>query len=217
MSEHQLSFLSASSLDACDLNAVDHGVVVHQPAPATVLASVDLSERIVDDWVFGLGFTNWKAVIDHALQTGHYEIHASGEDDRYGLRKHGYRYAPIPRLPRSGVTYIQQQLLNLASERLKQKKPAAIRHTPVTAGLAYRCLVSNGVFQVEVSGPSLQISFTLPVAHLEFSDHDPRCSSALTNQVASLLGSEGLSDHAAQCAVARMISAHLMRLVSTYK
>lgn len=99
MSELQLSFLETAPAEF-DVNAVDDGVVAAGKATQGS-AALSLSQRSVDDWVFGLGFTNWKNVIDHAIQTGHYELF-SAEDGVSGLKKHGYRYAPIPRLPAGG-------------------------------------------------------------------------------------------------------------------
>lgn len=126
MSHQQLSFLSAEP-SAFDVNSIDDGVILAYASRAES-ASKELSSRPVDDWVFGLGFTNWKALIDHALRTSHYEL-VDPVGGACALRKHGYRYAPIPRLPPMGMRYVQQRLLVLAGER----KGLLSRHEKMTA------------------------------------------------------------------------------------
>lgn len=115
MSHQQLSFLSTEP-SAFDVNSIDDGLILGH-ATAGESASHVLSTRYVDDWVFGLGFTNWKALLDHALRTGHHELVAL-EGGAGALRKHGYSYAAIPRLPAMGMRYVQQRLLVMACERL---------------------------------------------------------------------------------------------------
>ena len=89
MNDQQLSFLCAEPA-AFDVNAVDDAVIRPGMLGAGAVATL-LAQRAVDDWVLGLGFTNWKALLDHALHSGHYELYSS-DNDSVGLRKHGYRY-----------------------------------------------------------------------------------------------------------------------------
>lgn len=219
MFDHQLSLLTTNSLDAVDVNAVDHGVVTERNISNHHIAADELARWTVDDWVFGLGVTNWKAVVDRALQTGHFELFRS-EEGRLGLRKHGYRYAPIPRLPSPAVTYIQQQLLHMAAARLsKQKKNAEHSHfKPVAKGLSCCCVVSNGVVHVQVApGNGGLVSMHCSVDELAFSDRDPRTTDSLAGQFQVFLAAAGLTDFSAHCAVAKVVANHLVRLAASSK
>lgn len=83
-------------------------------------ASAALAARIVDDRVLHMGMTNWKAVIDRALDTGHTELFDS-DHGRQGLRKHGYRYSPLPLLPERAVEYVKGRVLSLGANKLTKK------------------------------------------------------------------------------------------------
>lgn len=217
MSKHQLSLLQTVTFAPCDVNAVDHGHLYPSSIPASQDVSADLASRAVDDWVFGLGFTNWKTVIDHALQTGHLELFPADESGFYGLRKHGYRYAPISRLPRSGVTYIQQQLLNRAADRVTHSKSTPHRATPFGSGYAYKCVVSCGTCLVEISGTADPIRVAVPVAQLAFSDDAPWSTASLRAQVDALLANAGMTDNEVRMEAAKLTTAHLTRLASSQK
>lgn len=167
MSDQQLSFLN-SEPSAFDVNAVDDGVI----GPGTFRegsVATFLSRRPVDDWVLGLGFTNWKTLIDHALQTGHYELFPC-EAGGLGLRKCGFRYAPIPRLPDGGSTYILQRLLVIASARndLCGRQEKLISAAP---DFAHKCVIEKGFCDLTVKQAGEVIRVAVPVEELHFDDH----------------------------------------------
>lgn len=80
----------------------------------------ELSAMVVDDRVLSQGITTWRNLIDFAIRTGHTELFAS-EDDRQGLRRPGFRYAPINRLPERGPEYVKDVLAGQLATRLEQK------------------------------------------------------------------------------------------------
>lgn len=210
MSEQQLSFLSAEP-SVFDVNAIDNGSICAS-MPIEGQASVSLAQRSVDDWVFGLGFTNWKTVIDHALRTGHYELYAS-DDGCMGLRKYGYRYSPIPRLPKGAITYIQQQLLVIASDR----KNAAYteryeRMFSVGSDLAYKCVVKHGACDVTIKQNEAIFRTAITTDQLNFSDaskDDPMHLAIQLEQVLATVGVKG--SHAVMC-VAKALAQHIIRI-----
>lgn len=187
MSEQQLSFLS-SELSSFDVNAVDEGVI-NESSPIMGSAASALSKRSVDDWVFGLGFTNWKAVIDHALRTGHFELYRS-EEGNLGLRKHGYRYAPIPRLPSGGATYIQQRLLSIASERNAAPSRQERMFSPAP-DFSHKFVVEHGVCDVTIKQSGTVLRASIEVEHLNLSDLNNDDASHLAVQLESVLASAG--------------------------
>lgn len=212
MIDQQLSFLISADLNACDVNAVDCGVILPGPASApTQFAAQLLAERTVDDWVFGLGFTNWKVVIDHALQTGHYELYDS-EDGLQGLRKHGYRYAPIPRLPVAGSIYIKQQLLLIACAKLNRKRLPAERFIPVSEGVTYKCTVTTNTCDVQVKTGPNTYQASIAVSELCFSELAQDDVPGLTLQFTALLSSAGCTQPLPLKSAARAIAIHLARL-----
>lgn len=211
----QLSFFATAAIDACDINAVDAGVIHSRPA-LTPEAAKELADRTVDDWVFGLGFTNWKAVIDHAIQTAHFELFAS-EDGLYGLRKYGFRNAPIPRLPRSGVTYIQQQLLIIAGERQGKKAASAPRLITVSNSAAFKCIIASGDCRVIAIVDGEKHSVTVSVSDLQFSDTDARSIATLAGQLEAVLGQSGVESEASKHALGKAVAHHLLSIIATLK
>lgn len=150
----QLNLFAAPAKPArIDINSVDARSNLKPDDSGRRQAADALAERIVDDRVFSLGITNWKKVIDCALSTGHTEIY-KGEDDRPGLRKSGYRYAPLPRLPERAVEYIKGRLLVMGVEALTQKK----RSMPVERG----DLPAGGSFSVKAGPPGIEIAIRAP-------------------------------------------------------
>jgi hypothetical protein len=212
MIDQQLSFLISADLNACDVNAVDCGVIIPGSASVpTQFAALLLAERTVDDWVFGLGFTNWKVVIDHALQTGHYELYDS-EDGLQGLRKHGYRYAPIPRLPVAGAIYIKQQLLLIACAKLSRKRLPAERFISAGEGVSYKCSVTSNTCDVQVKiGPNTYQA-SVAVNELCFSELAQEDVPSLTLQFSAVLSNAGCPQGLPLNSAARAIAIHLARL-----
>jgi len=181
MIDKQLSFLSTEP-SAFDVNAVDHGVI-HDGHSYKGSAALCLAQRHVDDCVFGLGFTNWKVVIDHALSSNHYEL--CEVDGRLGLRKHGFRYAPIPTLPSGGAAYVQQRLLAIASER----KASPGRHEKMvvlTPDFAHKIVVEASACDLTIKQNGSVIRACILVDHVSFSDtsiSDPEPVSIQLEQV----------------------------------
>ncbi|MAG65049.1 MAG: hypothetical protein CMK74_04140 [Pseudomonadales bacterium] len=93
-----------------DVNSINGNKRLVPDTRPRLSAGAALKLRIVDDRVFSVGITTWKALIDLAIDTGHIEIFPS-EDGRPGLRKPGYLYAPLPRLPDRAVEYVKTRLL----------------------------------------------------------------------------------------------------------
>lgn len=207
MTDQQLSFLSAEP-SAFDVNAVDDGII--RPASSRQgSAASHLGQRSVDDWVFGLGFTNWKSVIDHALRSGHYELYAS-EDGCHGLRKHGYRYAPIPRLPASGVCYILQRLLVIAAARNVDRA----RHEKmivVTSGFAHKSVIQAGVCDLTIKQEGLVIKACVQVEDLGFDDSRNDCSQ-LAIQLMRILANAGAQEGPLLANGCKSLANHLVRM-----
>lgn len=209
MSDQQLSFLSAEP-SAYDLNAVDDGIIRPTPASDGSVASV-LAQRSVDDWVFGLGFTNWKTVIDHALSTGHFELYSS-DDGCLGLRKHGYRYAPIPRLPTGGATYIQQRLLLIVSARNADRG----RHEKmVVAGpeFAHKCVVEGGVCDLTVKQGAAVVRAFIQVDELNF-DESANELHQLAEQLAHILTKAGALEGTQLAQGCKSLANHMVRMAN---
>ncbi len=68
-----------------------------------------LSEMVVDDRVLRLGKTSWKNLLDTAIATGHTELYESSQGE-FGLRKPGFRFGPIARVPDIAVPYLRERL-----------------------------------------------------------------------------------------------------------
>lgn len=207
MSDQQLSFLSAEPA-AFDVNAVDDPII-RPITPGTGSAATLLSQTSVDDWVLGLGFTNWKTLIDHALQSGHYELHAS-EDGHVGLRKHGYRYAPIPRLPAGGAAYIQQRLLIIASTRnaVRGRQERLIAAGP---DFAYKVVIVSGLCDLTVKQGGEVIRCGIEVESLAFEDQlgEP---SLLAEQLTRTLAIAGAGEGGQLDAGCKSLASHITRM-----
>ncbi len=154
----QLNLFAAPPKPAkIDINSVNARSSLKPDDSGRRLAADALAERIVDDRVFSLGVTNWKKVIDYALSTGHTEIF-DGEDNRPGLRKAGFRYAPLPRLPERAVEYIKGRLLVMGAEALAQRK----RRLNADRG----SLPSGGTFAVKAGQAGVEIDIRTPGADM---------------------------------------------------
>lgn len=209
MSDQQLSFLNAEP-SAFDVNAVDDGIIRTVIFPAGSAAS-HLAQSSVDDWVFGLGFTNWKSVIDHALRSGHFELYLT-EDGCEGLRKHGYRYAPIPRLPAGGVCYILQRLLVLASARNSER----VRHEKmivVTPEFAHKSVIEGGVCDLTIKQGSMVIRTCVQVDELAFDDSLNDCAQ-LIEQLARILVNAGAHEGQLLVKGCKSLALHLARMAT---
>jgi hypothetical protein len=209
MSELQLTFLDASPAEF-DVNAVDDGVVSGGGAVEGAAAQA-LSQRPVDDWVFGLGFTNWKNVIDHAIQTGHYELFAA-DDGVPGLKKHGFRYAPIPRLPAGGAAYVQQRLLVIAAQR---GEAFGRNERMIQAGpeVLHKCVVEKGLCDLMIKVDGEVVRASVMVEQLNFPDQakaDPGC---LAIQIARVLENSGARADQRLDKACMSLAAHLLRVV----
>jgi hypothetical protein len=105
---------------AFDINRLDGTRKSVGTAPSRGSAESALASRVVDDRVFQMGMTNWKAVIDRAIFMGHTELFDS-EFGRLGLRKHGFRYSPVPLLPERGAEYVKSCALIIGASKLSKK------------------------------------------------------------------------------------------------
>lgn len=69
-----------------------------------------LAKLTVLDRVLHLGMTNWRALLDRALDLGHTQLYTTGPG-YLGLRKPGLRFGPVSRLPSRGAEYVKQRLM----------------------------------------------------------------------------------------------------------
>ena len=208
MSEMQLSFLSTEPT-AFDVNAVDDGLI-HISAPHDCAISQALAHRAVDDCVFGLGFTNWKCLIDHALLTGHFDLYEA-DGGHLGLRKHGYKHAPIPRLPAGAASYIQHHLLTLASDR----SATAGRHErmiSVASDFAHKCEIADGVCNLTVKQAGVVIRTTVQVQDLIFSDTKANDTFPLAKQLERILVLAGAEVGETLTKGCKSLAAHILQV-----
>ncbi|HHH9443128.1 TPA: hypothetical protein ACP32N_005116 [Pseudomonas aeruginosa] len=112
-------------------------------------AAAELAEMVVDDRVLSQGITTWRKLIDFAIRTGHTELYDS-EDGRQGLRRPGFRYAPIARLPERAPEYVKEVLSGQLAARL-EKQNAQFATGRLTADESYK-------IQVTMEGSTFQIS-----------------------------------------------------------
>lgn len=208
MSDMQLSFLSAEAA-TFDINAVDDGVI-RDSGPYSGSAALFLSQRPVDDCVFGLGFTNWKALIDHALRSGHFELFSLAES-HIGLRKHGFRHAPIPRLPPAGVTYVLQRLLSLAADR----SVSLGRHDKMVSvgnDVSHKVVLEKGLCWITVKQGNNVVRTSASIELLAFSDTAKNDPDPIAIQVERLLCNAGAVEDMAMRNGCRSIASHILRI-----
>jgi hypothetical protein len=211
MRDQQLSFLAIES-SQFDVNAVDDGVISPAPhLPVYGSVALALAQRAVDDWVFCLGFTSWKAVIDHAILTGHHEIYNS-EDGVLGLRKHGYRYAPIPRLPAGGATYTQQRLLSITSEQ-NIASGRNERMVAATPEFSHKCVIEGGICNLTVKQGSAVFRAATSVDQLSFSDRAKSDAVHLSVQLNAVLVQAGTAKGIQLNQGCLSLATHILRIV----
>ncbi|MGF6282003.1 hypothetical protein ABH908_000510 [Pseudomonas frederiksbergensis] len=109
-----------------------------------------LARMVVQDRALGLGITNWKVLIDSAINTGHVELYVS-EGISQGLRKPGLRFGPIACMPDIGPEYVKRYLMS------KQLAKAAKKTEPVKSGR----ISAGGTMKVECILSAELILFTL--------------------------------------------------------
>ena len=108
-----------------------------------------LARMVVQDRALGLGITNWRVLIDSAINTGHIEIYTS-EGNSQGLRKPGLRFGPIACMPDIGPEYVKRCLM------AKQLAKAAKKTDPVKSGR----VSTGGTMKVECVLGAEAIIFT---------------------------------------------------------
>lgn len=108
-----------------------------------------LARMVVQDRALGLGITNWRMLIDSAINTGHVELYA-GEGNSQGLRKPGLRFGPIACMPDIGPEYVKRCLM------AKQLAKAAKKTDPVKSGR----ITAGGTMKVECVLGAEVIHFT---------------------------------------------------------
>lgn len=208
MSEMQLFFLSAEAA-TFDINSVDDGFILDSDSSCGSAAHY-LSHRPVDDCVLGLGFTNWKALIDHALRSGHFELFTC-VDGGIGLRKYGYRHGPIPRLPAAGVTYVLQRLLSLAADR---DGSLGRNDKMVSAGndFSHKLVVEQGQCCITIKRDDALVRTSLNIEQLAFSDTAKSDPDPIAMQVERLLCNAGAVECVALRIACRSIATQILRI-----
>jgi hypothetical protein len=153
-----------------DVNRLDAVRLNEDHMPTSGSAASALSTRTVDDRVFHMGMTNWKAVIDRALLLGHSELHDSGTG-RQGLRKHGHRFSPIPLLPARAAEYVKERLLLTGATKLtKTSKVRLGCSASLPNGMQLKVsLTSNGT-EVFIADGAQRISILISFEVTPFSD-----------------------------------------------
>jgi len=153
-----------------DINRLDTARKAVDPAPARGSAESVLAARVVDDRVFHMGMTNWKAVIDRAIFLGHTELFDS-EFSRQGLRKHGYRYSPVPLLPERAVEYVKSRTLLIGAGKLSKKMRDQLGCiTDLAKGKKLKSMVSHASFELCVLEGDHQIAVQVLFEQVAFSD-----------------------------------------------
>lgn len=108
-----------------------------------------LARMVVQDRALGLGVTNWRMLIDSAINTGHVELYP-GEGNTQGLRKPGLRFGPIASMPDIGPEYVKRCLM------AKQLAKAGKQTDPVKSGR----VTAGGTMKVECVLGAEAIHFT---------------------------------------------------------
>jgi hypothetical protein len=210
MLDSQLSFLTCNPA-SFDLNSVDDGFLLESSHRAGHVKTT-LARSPVDDCVFGLGFTNWKCLIDHALLTGHFELHQT--DERFiGLRKFGIRYSPIPRIPNAGVVYIQRRLLAIAAERrISLGRHERMIH--LTSGdFQYKCVLQDGNCDITIKQCGVVIRGSILIEDLEFCGSALNICVDLARQLEQMLVYAGAHPDKLLNAGAKSLAEYILRVV----
>lgn len=155
---------------AFDINRLDATRNTVGPASTRGSAESALAERVVDDRVFNMGMTNWKAVIDRAILLGHTELFDS-EFNRQGLRTHGHRYSPVPLLPERAVEYVKSRVLVIGARKLTKKTRDQLGvTTELASGKALLVKLSATTVELSVSLDDQVVSLQVAFEEIAFSD-----------------------------------------------
>lgn len=167
----QLALLNIPESTATfDVNRLDGVRMNNDQLPAFGTAASALSARTVDDRVFHMGMTNWKAVIDRALLLDHTELFDS-DFGRQGLRKHGYRYSPVPLLPARAVEYVKGCVLLMGANKLTNKARSRLGCTAaLTNGMHLTVTVIGSGTEIFVADGAQLSSVQLRFDEISFSD-----------------------------------------------
>lgn len=149
----QLPLFKGSGPAAYDVNSINGNKRLVPDTRPRLSAGAALKLRVVDDRVFSVGITTWKALIDLAIDTGHTELFES-EDERSGLRKPGFLYAPLPRLPDRAAEYVKTRLLarGAAAYLSKRANPRKVS-TELTGSRNVTVEVKGDCLAVWISSP----------------------------------------------------------------
>lgn len=142
--------------------------------PTGIAAGEALSRMIVDDRVLFLGMTNWRALLDRAITSGHTELYPS-EDGRQGLRKPGFRFGPITRMPEQGHEYVKRAVLALKLQKALSAG-VALKSVRITVWETIKLdLVAraSGILIVVYEGRKAAASLELAFADLPFTTGSP--------------------------------------------
>lgn len=153
-----------------DINRLDATRKTVGVAASRGSAESALASRVVDDRVFHMGMTNWKAVIDRAIMLGHTELFNS-DFGRQGLRKHGFRYSPVPLLPERAVEYVKSRTLSIGASKLTKKLCGQLgRTTELAKGKRLKITVNLTNIEVSVSEGDQTTSIQVMFDQIAFSD-----------------------------------------------
>lgn len=169
----QLQLFKGTGPAAYDVNSVNNNKRLVPDTRPRLSAGAALKLRVVDDRVFSVGITTWKALIDLALDTGHTELFAS-EDERQGLRKPGYLYAPLPRLPDRAAEYVKTRLLakGAAAYLSKRSNPRKVS-TELADDISLTVVIKDDCLALQISHNSeAAISWELQHCAFPFTDGD---------------------------------------------
>lgn len=140
-------FLSAKPAEAFVNKPGKHSHMdLHAMSPVGLSASDALALMVVEDRTLGLGITNWRILIESAINTGHTELYVS-DGGNQGLRKPGLRFGPIARMPGVGPEYVKRYLLGKQLAKAAQKSDP-VKSGRVTAedGVKVECTLGGGTF-----------------------------------------------------------------------
>lgn len=202
MIDQQLTLLSQGP-SQYDINAVDVGVI--HPDDQATISTVGLAVKFVDDRIFGLGFTNWNYLLEHAVRTGHVEIYQSG-DTTIGLKKRGYKYGAIPKMPVDAAVHVQRRLLSLATVQQGSKRDDKMLH-PIP-GFSFKLAFDEHllVATVKIKGSVTQVC--LNISDLMFSGSSTSAVEPLATQICS--------EFLAQGGIASPVSNHGFSLLASH-
>ncbi len=170
---NQLKLFKGSGPTTFDVNSINGTKEMVPDNRPRLSAGAALKLRVVDDRVFSVGITTWKALIDLAFNTGHVELFES-EDNRVGLRKPGYLYAPLPRLPERAAEYVKTRQLAKGADLYlaKRANPRKISFS-LTDGRSLEISINSEAMTLRsIVSPGDEVCWELKYCAFPFTDGD---------------------------------------------